>query len=187
MKRAFTLVELMISVLLLSLIVTFLYQSVAQLQTSNTQFLRKTDELQVRESLLEILYNDFINASSIKWLVKENAYDVIVVETSNSFHNMSQPFVMYKVYKEGSELKRIESPVEEIDFNNNMFRFNDIIKDVKFFKLYENKGHYFIYVKAEGIDDIYLDILPPSFLSEKVKKPTSPPDSNATNPPGAGA
>ena len=168
MRKAFTLVELMISVLLLSLIVTFLYQSVAQLQTSNMQFLKKTDHLQKRESLLEILYNDFINASSVKWLVKEDAYDVILLQTSNSFHDMSRPFVMYKVYKEDAQLKRIESPVEETDFINNVFRFNDIIKDVKLFKLYENKGHYFIYVRAEGIEDVYLDILPPSFLSEIV-------------------
>ena len=186
MKNAFTLVELMISVLLLSLIVTFLYQSVAQLQNSNMQFLKKTDELQARESLLELLYNDLINASSIKWLVKENAYDVIVMQTNNSFHDMSQPFVMYKVYKEDSYLKRIESPVEETDFINNVFRFNDIIKDVKFFKLYENKGHYFIYVKAEGIEDIYLDIIPPSFLSEKVETPASSPDNNETNSTSSG-
>jgi len=182
MRKAFTLVELMISIVLLSLIITFLYQSVAQLQSSNVQFLKKTDKLQVRESLLELLYNDFINASSVQWIEKENDYDVILIQTSNSFHNMSQPFVRYKVYKENSHLKRIESPLEKTDFINNVFRFNDIIEKVKSFKVYENKGHYLIYVKAEGIEDIYLDILPPSFLSDKVKIPVPPAGNNTTNP-----
>lgn len=181
MRKAFTLVELMISVLLLSLIVTFLYQSVAQLQTSNMQFLKKTDQLKVRESLLELLYNDFINASFVQWIERENDYDVILMQTNNSFHDMSQPFVMYKVYKEDAHLKRIESPVEKTDFNNNIFRFNDIIENVKSFKVYENKGHYLIYVKADEIEDIYLDILPPSFLSEKVQKPVAAPENNETN------
>ncbi len=181
MRKAFTLVELMISVLLLSLIVTFLYQSVAQLQSSNMQFLKKTDQLQVREALLEVLYNDFINASFVKWIEKENNYDVILMQTNNSFHDMSQPFVTYKVYNENKGLKRIESPLEKTDFINNVFKFNDIIDEVKYFKVYENKGHYLIYVKAEGIEDIYLDILPPSFLSEKVQKPVSSPDNNESN------
>jgi len=167
MKRAFTLIELMISIILLSIIVTFLYQSVAQLQTSNLQFMKKTDGLQKREQVLKLMYNDFINASSIEWYDKGRDKDILVLKTNNSFHNMSQPYVLYKVYKDDAILKRVESPIEKIDFLNNIFKFNDIIEDVKLFKVYEKKGHYLIYVKAEGIEDIYLDILPPAFLSEQ--------------------
>ena len=181
MRKAFTLVELMISVLLLSLIVTFLYQSVAQLQTSNIQFLNKTNKLQKRENLLNIFYNDFMNATSVEWYDKGNEFDVIVMQTNNSLHNMSKPYILYKVYKDDSKLMRIESPVEKIDFLNNVFRFNDIIEDVKLFKVYGQKGHYLIYLSAKGIEDIYLDLLPPAFLSENIKKgdvPTA--DSNTS-------
>jgi len=177
-KKAFTLIELMISVLLLSLIVTFLYQSVAQLQTSNLQFLEKTNRLQKREALVKLLYNDFINASSVQWFDKKDKSDAMIIQTSNSFHNMSQPFVLYKVYKDENSLKRIESPIEKIDFVNNIFKYNELINEVTLFKVYENKGHYLVYLKAKGIEDIYLDILPPSFLSEKKSKSAgSPPPS----------
>ena len=181
MRKAFTLVELMISVLLLSLIVTFLYQSVAQLQSSNVQFLNKTNSLQKRENLLKIFYNDFMNATSIEWYDKGRDFDVIVMKTNNSFHNMSKPYVLYKVYRDDSKLMRIESPVEKIDFLNNIFRFNDIIEDVKLFKVYEQKGHYLIYLSAKGLEDIYLDLLPPAFLSAKVKKGETPPVSGDSN------
>ena len=181
MKKAFTLIELMISVLLLSLIVTFLYQSVAQLQTSNLQFLKKTDKLQKREALVKLLYNDFINASSVQWFDKNSKSDAILIQTSNSFHDMSKPFVLYKVYKEENSLKRIESPIEKIDYINNVFKYNELITDVTLFKVYGNKGHYLIYLKAKGIEDIYFDILPPSFLSQAVQKPTT-----GTPPPGTG-
>jgi len=166
MRKAFTLIELMISIILLSIIVTFLYQSVAQLQTSNVQFMKKTNGLQKREQVLKLIYNDFINAGSVQWYDKGRDHDIIILQTNNSFHNMSQPYVLYKVYKEDSILKRVESPVEKIDFLNNIFKFNDIIENVKLFKVYEKKGHYLIYIKADGLDDIYLDILPPAFLSE---------------------
>ena len=174
MRKAFTLIELMISVLLLSLIVTFLYQSVAQLQTSNMQFLTKTNKLQKREALIKILYNDFINASSIQKFDENSKSDAMIIQTSNSFYDMSMPYVLYKVYTEEMNLKRVESPVEKIDFINNVFKYNDLITGVTLFKVYENKGHYLIYVKAEGIEDIYLDILPPSFLSEEIKVVTPP-------------
>jgi len=173
MKKAFTLVELMISVLLLSLIVTFLYQSVAQLQSSNVQFLEKTNKLEKRENILKLFYNDFMNASSIQWYDKGRDWDVIVMQTNNSFHNMSQPYVIYKVYKEDAKLMRVESPTEKVDFINNIFRFNDIIENVKLFKVYEKKGHYLVYLKAKGVDDIYLDMAPPSFLSIKSKSGSS--------------
>ena len=182
MKKAFTLIELMISIILLSIIVTFLYQSVAQLQTSNLQFLEKTDGLQKREQVLNLIYNDFINASSIQWYDKGRNKDIILLQTNNSFHNMSQPFVRYKVYKEDSILKRIESPIEKIDFLNNIFKFNDIIENVKLFKVYEQKGHYLIYIRAEGLEDIYLDILPPAFLSEKSTAKST--DTNSTKSEG---
>ncbi|PHR54598.1 MAG: hypothetical protein COA44_12615 [Arcobacter sp.] len=178
MKKAFTLVELMISIILLSIIVTFLYQSVAQLQTSNLQFMRKTDGLQKREQVLKLLYNDFINARTVQWYDKGRDHDIILIQTNNSFHNMSQPYVLYKVYKEDSVLKRIESPAEKIDFLNNIFKFNDIIENVKLFKVYEQKGHYLIYIKAKDLEDIYLDILPPSFLS--TAKITGTNDNNST-------
>jgi len=173
MRKAFTLVELMISVVLLSIIVTFLYQSVAQLQISNLQFMRKTDALSKREQVLKLLYNDFINVKKVQWQEKGRNEDIVLINTNNSFHNMSEPFVLYKVYKDDSILKRIESPVEKIDFNTNTFKFNDVLDQVEFFKVYSNNGHYLIYIKADGMEDIYLDILPPLILS-----PTA--DSNST-------
>ncbi len=183
MKKAFTLVELMISIILLSLIMSFLYQSVAQLQSSNQQFLKRTNQVQKREDILKLLYMDFLNARSMKWLEKGKDYDVLVFQSSNSLHSMSQPYLRYKVYKDESTLRRIESPLENIDPLENIFRFNDIAKEVKFFKLYEKKGHYLIYLKIEGIDDIYLDIIPPALSTVKAKpaKNNNSVENNATN------
>lgn len=169
MKKAFTLIELMISILLLALIVTFLYQSVAQLQRSNQQFLKKSEENSAREALLKLLYNDFINAISVEKQNESPHFDVISLQTQNSLHNMSQPYVSYRVYHD-EVLRRVESPTEKIDFINMHFRFNDMIKGVKELRLYESKGHHLLYLKAEGIDDIYLDLLPPTFLSQKQEK-----------------
>lgn len=177
MKKAFTLIELMISIILLSIIVTFLYQAVAQLQASNQQLLKRADGVDLRENVLELLYNDFINASSVAWPDRLGATDKLVLKSSNSFYDMSMPYVHYRVAAEEKTLWRIESPNETLAFDQKLFRFDAVLKEVETFKVYENNGHYFVYLKSREMDDIYLDIVPPAigFKSEEQK------DANATS------
>ncbi len=170
MKKAFTLIELMISIILLSIIVTFLYQAVAQLQHSNQRLLARSDEVDRREDLLKLLYNDFINAESFSWREKLTQTDKIVLKTSNSFYDMSTPYVHYRVYPDKKSLRRIESPTEMLNSERNVFRFDTVLQGVESFKVYESRGHCFIYLKSEGMEEIYLDIIPPSM---SFKSPTN--------------
>jgi len=170
MKKAFTLVELMIAVILFSIIVTFLYESVAQLQRSNEQLLTQTHKVDKREAILKLLYNDFINARSITVVEKLTSTDTIRVQSYNSLYEMSEPYIYYKVYKGENTLRRIESPVEELNYEQNLYRFDTLSTGVSFFKVYESKGHYLIYLKLEGAEDIYLDIYPPSLVLAKPDK-----------------
>lgn len=162
MKKAFTLIELMISIILLSIIVTFLYQAVAQLQHSNQRLVVRAGEVDRREDLLKLLYNDFINARALSWREKLTQTDEIVLQTSNSLYDMSEPYVHYRVYPDEKSLRRIESPAEALDFKRSVFRFDTVLQGVDSFKVYESRGHCFIYLKSEGMEEIYLDIFPPS-------------------------
>jgi len=177
MRRAFTLIELMISVILLSIIVTFLYQSVAQLQNSNQQLMKNTQKTVARENLLNILYMDFINLSSLNIVDKVEKTDVFVLQTSNSFYAMSQPFVRY-VVGDDEVLRRIESVRDTLDFENSFFRFDRIANDVRMLKVYESDGHYFIYIKSDSMEDIYLDIVPPALGSSGKSKENNSTDSS---------
>jgi prepilin-type N-terminal cleavage/methylation domain-containing protein len=183
MKNAFTLIELMISIILLSIIVTFLYQAVAQLQHSNQRLLVRADEVDRREDLLKLLYNDFINARSLTWREKLTQTDKIVLKTSHSLYDMSEPYVHYRVYPDEKSLRRIESPAEELDSERSVFRFDTVVQGVESFKVYENQGHCFIYLKSEGMEAINLDILPPSmgFKSQTKADTNSSAESNTSN------
>lgn len=185
MKRAFTLIELMISIILLSIIVTFLYQAVAQLQRSNQQLLERTDAVDRRENVLRLLYNDFINARSLSWREKLMDTDKIMLQTSHSLHNMSQPFVHYRLYPDNKSLRRIESPEQNLEYEQKRFRFDTVLEGVEVFKVYENRGHCFIHLKSEGMEAIYLNILPPAmvFKSAQIKDSNTSLDENASTPP----
>ena len=173
MKKAFTLIELMISIVLLSLITSFLYQSIAQLQSSNQSLLHKTKKVDKREEVLKLLYNDFINAYSLQRKDTQKDSDMIIIQSSNSLHDMSRPYVSYKIYRDNETLRRVEHPTEKIDAIDAVFRFNDIVDEVELFKVYEQKGHYLIYLKAKSIDDIYLDIIPPALRMDNNKTNTT--------------
>ncbi|MBE0499618.1 MAG: prepilin-type N-terminal cleavage/methylation domain-containing protein [Campylobacterales bacterium] len=181
MKKAFTLIELMISIILLSIIVTFLYQAVAQLQHSNQRLLARTDEVDRRENILKLLYNDFINARSLSWREKRTQTDRIVLQTSNSLHDMSEPYVHYRVYRDEKSLRRIESPAEELNYERSVFRFDTVLQGVESFKVYESRGHCFIYLKSEGMEEIYLDILPPSMAFKSQADANKSAESNTSN------
>jgi prepilin-type N-terminal cleavage/methylation domain-containing protein len=182
MKKAFTLIELMISIILLSIIVTFLYQAVAQLQHSNQRLLVRADEVDRREDLLKLLYNDFINARSLTWREKLTQTDKIVLKTSHSLYDMSEPYVHYRVYPDEKSLRRIESPAEALDSEKSVFRFDTVIQGVESFKVYESRGHCFIYLKSEGMEAINLDIFPPSMgFKSQADANNSSPESNTSN------
>ncbi len=172
MRRAFTLVELMISVILLSIIVTFLYQSVAQLQNSNQKLIKSTNKTLEREDLLKVLYNDFINLTSLDIIDKSDDTDVLVLQSTNSFYKMSMPYVRYMVDNDAI-LRRIESAGVQLDYENSFFRFDTLATEVKTLKVYEKDGHYFIYVKSDNMQDIYLDIIPPALGSKNEEDNTS--------------
>lgn len=183
MKKAFTLIELMISIILLSIIVTFLYQAVAQLQHSNQRLLVRADEVDRRENILKLLYNDFINARSLSWRDKLTQTDKIVLKTSNSLYDMSEPYVHYRVYPDEKSLRRIESPAEVLDSERSVFRFDTVLQGVESFKVYVSRGHCFIYLKSEGMEEIYLDIFPPSmgFKSQTKADENSSAEGNTSN------
>jgi len=165
MRRAFSLIELMISVILLSIIVTFLYQAVAQLQNSNVKLIKSTDKTLVRENLLKMMYNDFFNATSVKKLKEIDKTDLILMQSSNSFYGMSMPYVHYQV--NDGVLRRIESTTQNLDFENHFFYFDTLAQEVKMFKVYMKEGHVFVYFKAEDMDEIFLDLVLPALGSKR--------------------
>ena len=109
MRRAFTLIEMMIAIVIFSLIVLFLYKSYDALRQSNKKYITVAKEMEKMWRIKKMLYLDFtlLIQSDVKVFNKKRSEDVVLLQTSNSLHNRFYPYVAY-VVKEGT-LYRLES------------------------------------------------------------------------------
>jgi len=147
MKKSFTLIELLISVVILSILFLALSNVTAYLTTGSEFINKKTSEITSKNSYLKVLYYDILNAEDIDITQKKN-YSVIKIRTSNSLYFIAQPYVMWYVSKKGNTLMRLESP-QKFDEQSKHFYLDKFEQNVKIFKLYKKDGKYFVYVKTD--------------------------------------
>jgi prepilin-type N-terminal cleavage/methylation domain-containing protein len=110
MKRSgFTLIELMISITILSIMMIFLYQSYASLNRSNAFYKKEVHKILDKDVIKKIIYLDIALSlhKSIVILNQEKDEDVVFFQTSNSLHKNYNPYVAY--VKKDAKLYRLES------------------------------------------------------------------------------
>lgn len=159
MRSAFTLIELLISITILSIIMIFLYKSYASLNSSNDIFKKEVNTLESLKLKKKILFLDFAiskkGSVSIQNLDSDN--DVVLMQTANSVHRRFNPYIAYIISNE--KLYRIESLTKltyPLDVSS---EFDvDVFGDIKRFKVFENKDKkdYLVDVKFNNSQDILL-------------------------------
>ena len=138
MRRAFTLIEMMIAILIFSLIVVFLYKSYDSLKRSNDKYTAITKDMRHLWRIKKMLYLDFALSlkSNVSVLNQERNEDVVLLQTSNSLHNRFYPYVAY-VVKDGI-LYRLESLRKlTYPFDAETIGDADVIAKVERFRIYK--------------------------------------------------
>jgi len=139
-KNAFTLIEMLISIMILAIMMLFLYKSYASLNLSNEIYKAEANKLTSTDQAKKVLFLDFSLAlhKSINIQNQEKNEDVIFMQTSHSRHKNYNPYVAYVVKED--VLYRLESfkrysgyPLSvEDEFSV------DILGDVDTFRVYKN-------------------------------------------------
>jgi len=108
-KKAFTLIELLISVSIISIMIVFLYKSYASLNFSNRIYAKKVKDIKAHQIKKKIIFLDFslkIN-KDIKILNQDRENDIVFFQSTNSIHKRYNPYVAYIAKK--NKLYRLES------------------------------------------------------------------------------
>lgn len=145
MKKGFTLLELLIAVTIFSLILLYLYQSLATLQGANAFYGERLESAKQQHRVLKSIYLDLSLSGNVEIVNEEKAFDVVLMQTSNSLHRRIMPYVGYRV-KEGL-LYRIESSKKlSYPFDADQPMSVDLLGSAKRFRLYLNqaKTHYLL-------------------------------------------
>ena len=170
-KRAFTLVELIISITLLGIIVIFLYSSTTALQKSNKIFYENEKKLEVGEDILNMLYKDIFQSNELNISGKNSV--LLNLKTKNSLFNISMPYVSWFVSKDENTLLRFESiyPFSKMNNQNSYYYHISVVaKECEKFQIYQskNKKYILIYIKLKNSEPLIYEFYKP-FPVKKAK------------------
>ena len=141
-KNAFTLIELVISITILSIIMLFLYKSYADLNKTNKVYEKEVLQLQNISRIKQVLYLDLLLATKQTLVVlhQDSKFDFISFETKHSLHRRIRPNIAY-IVKENI-LYRLESnnAIESLEISREQPFIIDKIGSIKKIKLYSSTG-----------------------------------------------
>ncbi|WP_428738051.1 type II secretion system protein [Sulfurimonas sp.] len=148
MRKAFTLIELMISIVILSIMMVFLYKSYAELNIQNKQYDKATNKIKKIEQIKQTLFLDVsLSLSNTTVLLpQDNQHDIFFIQSTHSIHDRINPYVGYIIRDD--KLYRIESlnqlKIYPIDLG--------IDYDIDYLGKVENFRVYF----SKSVADLYL-------------------------------
>ena len=141
-RRAFTLMELLISVVLIALISMYLYASLGRTRASNKTLQTHTAVQEHRLKIFELFYRDLVESYDVSVQdTKNDRYHLLKLETGNSLYDIAAPYVIYYVRTDTLQLIRLESaepillPVRD-DESRNRIHADLIDENVTDFNLY---------------------------------------------------
>lgn len=142
MKRsAFTLMELLVSVVLIALITLFMYGAIASSKTTARTLEKHGSAEQNRTLLYELFYRDIMESL---WIEPEQAqkrrFTVVAMQTRNSLYHIAAPHVVYYVNAQTNALVRLESARAislPVSYEQKNYIFADeLVQNVEDFNLY---------------------------------------------------
>lgn len=161
-RAAFTLIEMMIAITILSIIMLFLYKSYADLNISNSNLKQETSKLLKIQEIKKVIYLDFLTAlyHSIAITNREKNEDFVVFQTAHSLHRRFNPYVTYLV--KDKKLYRLESLKRFTKYNlasDSEFDI-DYIGEVTNFRVYKAKGKemFLVHINFKNMDEILLKV-----------------------------
>jgi len=183
LRRSFTLIELLISVGLLSLIVLFLYNSLDTLRRSNSFYELNLEKDESRHDIFNTLYFDLLRADAGTISIKaghEKEFDILTLRSLNSLHKLDRPYITYVVSRVENTLLRIESlfsvklPIS-YEFENSV-KIDKVANNMELFKFFQDgkKKNILISVNHKTIEPILFEMALSSTVAGKKGTKTTP-------------
>jgi len=168
-KRAFTLIEVMVSIVLLGFILAVLYKSLDMVRFSNQHLYNHLNNSSTHVKAANTLYLDILKSDgNLTIHNKEEFSRLCIHSTQNSLYNLAFAQVCWVVSKEDHRLLRIEgnnyklpAPFDE------PLEVDSIIKDMTKFHIDRSGDNVLVMLATKKLEPI-------SFLVQGIKPPPPP-------------
>lgn len=164
-KKAFTLIELIISIIIISLIVTYLYESLGILNKSGEQLFKRDKSREYETDIKKLLVLDIMQGYDFNLSKTDSRdFDILTFSSLNSIHGIKKPKITYLVSKKDNTLFRIEGIDYTIPLDSETIyrvKYDELKKELEYFKVFFNKDKkkVLINIKAKSSQPIVLETL----------------------------
>ena len=182
-KKAFTLIEVLISIMLLSLVLMALYRSADILRASNKNLFNHLERSSGALKGSKTLYMDILQSDgNITIISDEEFHQLLINNTKNSLYGLYGAKVTWLVHKKENTLLRIEGGEYTIPLKLEERVSIDIIsKKMEVFKIYRGKKHTKLLIVSKTIAGEPQSFMLQNIPIEKFKRPLVNPNSILRN------
>ena len=185
-RKAFTILEVLISIGLLGIVIVALFSTVSMMRDSNTHLLTYLEKSKKITEATKVLYLDIISSDGNISIKKDEYTRLCMEETKNSLYGLSLAKVCWVVLKENNTLARVEGNVYSLPTRfEDRVEVNPMIEGLEIFDVYHEKDKVLVLIqqkKQEPITFMVQGITKPIVKKKKVKKVKKPIKTNRTNP-----
>jgi len=171
MRKAFTLIEVLIATILMAIVLTGLY-SVLDTQRRSVKVIKENLDRSIEQDrAIMVLYQDIMHSDGNITLKKSERDTICMESTTNSLYGLDVAKVCWVVLKDGESLARVEGNSYKLPLGlEDKVEVDIVAKGVKLFDIYKDKksGDYLVVMQE-------LNKEPFSFLIQGKIEPPKPP------------
>ena len=167
-RKAFTLLEVLISIGLLGIIMSGLFSVVSMMRASNAQLLGYLEKAKVTTLASKVLYLDILSSDGNLTITKDEFSRLCMEETTNSLYGLTLAKVCWVVLKEKNTLVRVEGNDFKLPLKfENKVEVDTVIKELESFDVVHQNDKVIVVLKEKGKEPI-------SFLIQGIVQPKPP-------------
>jgi len=167
-RSGFTLVEVLISVALLSIVMMALYSALDMQRDANKHLFGYLQRALHSDKAIMVLYNDILYSDGNLTIKKGELSNLCIENTTSSLYALSFAKVCWIVGKEDNQLLRVEGNGYKLPLGHeDRVAIDKVMKGIEIFDITRKKGEMLVILKAKN-EKAY------SFLLQGIIKPPKP-------------
>ncbi|RUM75241.1 MAG: prepilin-type cleavage/methylation domain-containing protein [Sulfurovum sp.] len=164
-RKAFTLIEVLISIALLGLILVPLFSVVEMMKRSNEHLLKSVERSKQVTKATKVLYMDILSSNGKLKIKKDEFTRLCIDETTNSLYHLPTAKVCWVVLKEKNTLVRVEGNAYHMPLKSEEHvEVDSVIQGLELFDVYHDKDKVLVLIQEKGKEPI-------SFLLQGITNP----------------